>query len=52
MSDQDRITAILQAVQDDAKLIALLRISVNNNLPNVPSAQLRLIMSLLGIPDA
>lgn len=35
MSNQDMITAILQAVQNDTKLMALLRIMIANNINNV-----------------
>lgn len=49
MSDADKVTAIVAAIQTDATLVALLRLMVTNNLPNVPSAQLDAIMANLGI---
>lgn len=49
MSDADKITAILSQIQTDSQLLALLRLSVTRNLPNVPSAQLDAICTILGI---
>lgn len=49
MTDQQKITAILQAIQTDSNLLKLLRLSVTNNLSNVPSAQLDIIMQALGL---
>lgn len=49
MSDSDKITAILTAIQTDATLLRLLRIMIANNIVNVPSAQLDSMMLALGL---
>lgn len=49
MSDQDKINAILTSIQDNGQLMILLRALITNNLPNVPSAQLDVIMHVLGL---
>lgn len=55
MSNQDMITAILAAIQQDANLLKLLRFTVTNNIGNVvppdnsPSPQLMAACQLLGI---
>lgn len=49
MSDQDKITAILDAIQSDANLFALLRLMIARNIVNVPSIQLDAMMQALGI---
>lgn len=51
MSDQDKITAILAAIQDDQNLIMLIRALVTNNLPIVSSMQLHAMMVVLGLPE-
>lgn len=49
MTDQQKIATIINAIQDDATLIKLLRLMVTNNIVNVPSFQLDMIMSALGL---
>lgn len=49
MSDTDKITAIIQAIQIDANLMILLKISVAKNIGNVSSDQLTAICAALGI---
>lgn len=50
MSQQDMLTAIINAIQTDANLIILLRASVTLNIPNVSVQQLQAIMTLLNLP--
>lgn len=52
MTDQDRITAIIQAIQTDANIILILRQGITNQLPNMQSQQLQMIMTLLGLPNS
>lgn len=49
MSDQDRVTAIINAIQTDETLLSVLRILVSNNLPNTSSDQLQALCLALGI---
>lgn len=49
MSDADKITAILNAIQADAQLMLLLRTMIANNIGNVPSANLDAMMHVLGL---
>lgn len=49
MSDQDKITAILNAIQNDQTLVILLRALIANNLPQVSTQQLDAIMYALGL---
>lgn len=49
MSDADKITAILNAIQTDVNLMLLLRIMIANNIGNVPSANLDAMMHALGL---
>lgn len=49
MSDQDKVTAILTAIQDNNQLMLLLRTMITNNINNVPSANLTAMCYLLGI---
>lgn len=51
MTDQDKIAAILLAIQNDVNLLKLLRISVTNNITDIPSIQLDVIMNALGISN-
>lgn len=47
MSDQEKVALIIQAIQNDAKLLALLKLIVAQNIVNVQSAQLDVIISAL-----
>lgn len=49
MTDQDKITAILNAIQDNNQLMLLLRTMISNNIVNVPSANLNAMCYVLGI---
>lgn len=49
MTDQQKIAAILQAIQTDANLFTVLRIGIANNIGNVSTAQLDYICQALGI---
>lgn len=49
MSDADKITAILTAIQTDSQLMLLLRTMIANNIVNVPSANLDAMMIVLGL---
>lgn len=49
MSDQDKINAIIQAIQTDSTLLALMKLMIANNIVNVPSLQLTNICNYLGI---
>lgn len=50
MTDQDKITAILNAIQDNNQLMLLLKTMIANNIVNVPSANLTAMCYILGIP--
>lgn len=50
MTDQDMQTAIIQAIQTDSTLIALMRVAVANNIPNLDTAHLTAMMNALNIP--
>lgn len=52
MTDQDRINAIITAIQTDANIILLLRQGITNQLPNMQSPQLHMICVLFGINDS
>lgn len=49
MSDQDKIAAILSAIQDPSKLMLLMRAIIANNIGNVSTEQLTNLCNLLGI---
>lgn len=49
MSDSDKITAILNAIQTDENLMVLLRLMINTNIGNASSAQLDGMMLALGL---
>lgn len=49
MTDQDKITAILNAIQNDTVLMSFMRLMVTNNLSNVSSDQLDAMMHALGL---
>lgn len=49
MTDQDKITAILNAIQTESQLILLLQTMIANNIVNVPSANLTVMCQILGI---
>lgn len=49
MSDQDKINAIVDAIQADPNLLILLRMMITNNIGNAPSAQLTAMCQALGI---
>ena len=48
MTREEKIAAIISAIQDDAKLIKVLRIAVSNNIINVEDAKLDAILAALG----
>lgn len=50
MSDQDRVTAIINAIQTDANLIILIRALITNNLPNALTQQLINAQTVLELP--
>lgn len=52
MSDQDMITAIINAIQTDSNLILLMRAVVTNNIGNVQTSQLQAMMTLLNLPTS
>lgn len=49
MSNQDMITAILNAIQTDENVIILVRALITGNIPNVPTATLQAAMQALGL---
>lgn len=49
MTDQQKIQAILQAIQTESQLVLLLQTMIANNIGNVPSAQLQAMCQVLGI---
>lgn len=49
MSDSDKITAILTAIQIDENLMILLRLMINTNIGNASSAQLDSMVQALGL---
>lgn len=49
MTDQERVIAIIQAIQDQNTLLLVLKALITNNLPNASSEQLTNICTLLGI---
>lgn len=49
MSDQDKINAIIAAIQDDTKLMEILKLIIAANLPNVPSDRLSMLYNALGL---
>lgn len=49
MSDQDKINAIINAIQTDATLMSLIRLIITNNIVNIPGAQLTAMCDALGI---
>lgn len=51
MTKEQKILAILQAIQENDNLFTLLRASVNKNLPNVEEPVLDQLILLLGIPN-
>lgn len=51
MTREDKIAAIIQAIQTDATLFALMRIAIAQNLPNIEDARLDMLMYLLGLPN-
>lgn len=58
MTNQQMISAILSSIQDDAKLMTLLRLIIANNIRNIvpaddsPSPQLIAACQALGIPTS
>lgn len=56
MSNQDMITAIMAAIQDQTKLQTLMLAIIQNNLPNLipqdgsTSPRLQALCAVLGIP--
>lgn len=52
MSNQDMITAIINAIQTDANVIILMRTMITNNIVNVPTPNLQAICAALGIPTS
>lgn len=51
MTDQDKITAITNALQDTTNVVYLVQQSIINRLPNITSAQLDMIMTILNLPN-
>lgn len=51
MTDQQKMTLILNAIQTDINVIILLRLLITNNLPNMTSIQLENVMQALQIPE-
>lgn len=49
MTDAQKITAILNAIQTDSQLLLLLKTMISTNIINVPSANLDSMMIVLGI---
>lgn len=49
MTNQQMIDAILQSIQNDAKLLTLMRASIAQNLPNLETARLQILCAALGI---
>lgn len=47
MSREEMMAAILNAINDDAKLLQLLRMSISHNLPNADDTQLTTIYNFL-----
>lgn len=52
MTDQEKITAIIQAIQIDNNIILILRQGITNQLSNMQSQQLQMIMTVLGLPTS
>lgn len=52
MSDADKITAIINAIQTDTTLLVLLRLLITNNIGNAPSPQLEAVMQALQLPES
>lgn len=52
MSDQDKIAAIINYISSDENLLVLMRLLISNNLPNIPSPQLEMIMQTLQLPES
>lgn len=52
MSDQDRITSIINAIQTDTNLLILLRALVSANIINVPTDKLIMAQTVLGLPTS
>lgn len=50
MTDQDMQTAIIQAIQTDPNLIILIRFALTNNIPNIETARLTIMMNILNLP--
>ncbi len=51
MTDQDKIAAIIQAIQDDQNLLKVIRASATMNIPHVTSETLEMLMQLLNLPE-
>lgn len=49
MSNQDMITAIITAIQDNAKLMLVMRIGIMNNIGNLDTVHLQALCAALGI---
>lgn len=52
MTDQDKVIAILSAIQTDQNVIILLRALLTNNIPNMTPIQLENVMIILNIPES
>lgn len=52
MSDADMLAAIINAIQTDENLIALIRAAVTNSLQTAITVQLQNAMTILGLPTS
>lgn len=52
MTNQQMITAILNAIQTEANLNTMLILMITNNIGNVSTAQLQAMCAALGIPTS
>ena len=51
MTREQKLAAIFQAMQDNEKLLILMRAIINKNLPNVSDEALDALIILLGVPN-
>lgn len=52
MTDQQKIQAILQAIQTDSNLFTVMRAGIANNIGNLDTAHLDALCQALGIPTS